>query len=205
MPLPSRQTPSVSGIRSADLIEAGSRPRGACRRQAMSAVCKLAALLVAECRSVRVFQGVGESAPRRKPTASASAPAPRSELPFPGMASSPGPTAETVLVSGHAAEQYQQRVKPGLDLDAARGELERLRAVGEISVRAPGWLNAAKPAPYYLLIGDAVVLPVLPQGEGWVATTCVTQRTLTPTRRDAKAAHKASLGARKRAARRARF
>ena len=43
--------------------------------------------------------------------------------------------------------------------------------------------RAANPAPYYLLIGDAIVLPLLPQGDGWVATTCVTQRTLTPTRR----------------------
>ena len=119
--------------------------------------------------------------------------------------SSVSPTAKTVLVSAHAAEQYQQRVKPGLDLGAARRELERLRAIGEISARAPAWVNAAKPAPYYLLIGDAIVLPLLPQGEGWVATTCVTQRTLTPTRRDAKSTHKASLGARKRAARRARF
>jgi len=121
------------------------------------------------------------------------------------MPGAPTPIADTVLVSAHAAEQYQHRVKPGLDIDAARRELERLRSMAEISPRAPGWLNAAKPAPYYLLIGDAAVLPLLPQGEGWVATTCVTQRTLTPTRRNAKSARKVSLGARKRAARQARF
>jgi len=152
-----------------------------------------------------VRRGRAESAPKLKPTASTGAPAPRSELPFPAMPTAPTPTADTVLVSRHAAEQYQHRVKPGLDIDAARHELERLRAMADVSPRAPGWLNAAKPAPYYLLIGDAVVLPLLPQGEGWVATTCVTQRTLTQKRRDAKSARKASLGARKRAARRARF
>src|SRR5450755_2136833 len=120
------------------------------------------------------------------------------------MFGSRAPIAETVAVSAQAVEQYQHRVKPGLDLAAARGELERLRALGEISAGEPAWLNAATPAPYYLLIGDAIVLPLLPQGEGWVATTCVTQLTLTPTRRSAKSARKASLAARKRAERRAR-
>jgi hypothetical protein len=120
------------------------------------------------------------------------------------MSGTRAPIAETVAVSAHAAEQYQRRVKPGLDLDAARGELDRLRALGEISAQEPAWLNAATPAPYYLLIGDAIVLPLLPQGDGWVATTCVTQRTLTTTRRRAKSARKASLAAHKRAERRAR-
>ena len=43
------------------------------------------------------------------------------------------PTPDTVALSAHATWQYQQRVKPGLDLDAARDELERLRPLGEIS------------------------------------------------------------------------
>ena len=66
-------------------------------------------------------------------------------------------------------------------------------------MQEPAWLDAATPAPYYLLIGDAIVLPLLPQGESWVVTRCVTQRTLTPTRRSARSARKASLAARKRA------
>ena len=122
----------------------------------------------------------------------------------PAVSGSITPIAETVAVSAHATEQYQHRVKPGLDLDAARGERERLRAIGAISAEQPAWLGAANPAPYYLLIGDAIVLPLLPQGDGWVATTCVTQPTLTPTRRSAKSARKASLAAHKRAKRRAR-
>jgi hypothetical protein len=119
------------------------------------------------------------------------------------MSSQP-PTPGIVALSAHAVEQYQQRVKPGLDLDPARGELERLRPLGEISTEPPDWVNAARPAPYYLLLGDAIVLPLAPQAAGWVATTCVTQRTLTPTRRSAKSARNASLAARKRAQRRAR-
>ena len=117
---------------------------------------------------------------------------------------SPAPTPDTVALSAHAVEQYQQRVKPGLDLDAARDELERLRPLGEISTLAPDWVNAARPAPYYLLLSGAIVLPLAPQADGWVATTCVTQRTLTPARRSAKSARKASLAARKRAQRRTR-
>jgi hypothetical protein len=122
------------------------------------------------------------------------------------MTSDPSaPTPLTVRVSTHAIEQYQHRVSPGLDPDAAREELERLREAGEISPVAPGWLHAAKDAPYYLLLGEDVVLPVLRQGNGWIATTCVSQRTLTPTRRAAKSARKKSHLASRRARRRTRF
>ena len=113
--------------------------------------------------------------------------------------------AETVRVRAHVAEPYRHRVKPRRRIDAARAEIERLRAIGEISAREPASLSAANPAPYHLLIGDAIVLPLLPQAHGWVAMTCVTQRTLTPTRREAKTARKASLAARNRAQRRARY
>ena len=112
-------------------------------------------------------------------------------------------TPQTVLVSTHATEQYRHHVRPGLNLDAGRLELERLRRAGEISTTAPVWLNAGKHAPHYLLIGREVALR--PQAGGWIATTCVTQRTLLPTRRPAKSARKMSLGAGHRARRRAWF
>ena len=116
------------------------------------------------------------------------------------------PPAETVLISAHAAEQYRHRFRPGLDPDAARAELERLRATGEISTVAPAWLNAAKPAPHYLLLGDDVVLPVLlRRWGGWIATTCVGRQTLAPTRRAAKSARKKSLLASRRSRRRTRL
>lgn len=109
-----------------------------------------------------------------------------------------------MLISGHAVEQYRYRVKPALDLDAARAELTRLVAVGEITSVEPGWLHAAKPAPFYLLVGDALALPLKPQGGGWIATTCVAQTTYTPTRRAQRTAYKKSKASAKRAARRAR-
>ena len=118
--------------------------------------------------------------------------------------SAPSPSPGQVSVSAHAVEQYRDRVKPGLDPDAARAELEQLRALGRIQTEPPGWVNAARPAAYYLLLGDQIVLPLAPQADAWVATTCVTQRTLTPRRRAAKSARKASLAARKRAQRRTR-
>jgi hypothetical protein len=115
------------------------------------------------------------------------------------------PIPDTVVLSDHAVEQYQRRVKPGLEPGAARDELERLRALGQISAEAPRWVNAARPARYYLLLGDAIVLPLAAQEDAWIATTCVAQRTLTPTRRSAKAARRASRRAGKRARRGARF
>jgi hypothetical protein len=114
------------------------------------------------------------------------------------------PTPKEVTVSAHAVEQYRDRVKPGLDSDAARTELEQLCALGLIQTEAPGWVNPARPAAYYLLLADQIVLPLAPQADTWVATTCVAQRTLTPTRRAAKSARKASLAARKRALRKTR-
>ena len=118
--------------------------------------------------------------------------------------SPPSPSPRKVVVSAHAVEQYRDRVKPGLDSDAARTELEQLSALGLIQTEAPGWVNPARPAAYYLLLGDQIVLPLAPQADAWVATTCVAQRTLTPTRRAAKSARKASLAARKRALRKTR-
>ena len=114
------------------------------------------------------------------------------------------PTPQQVTVSAHAVEQYRERVKPGLDPDAARAELEQLCTLGRIHTEAPGWVNPARPAAYYLLLGDQIVLPLAPQADAWVATTCVAERTLTPARRAAKSARKASLAARKRAQRRTR-
>jgi hypothetical protein len=115
------------------------------------------------------------------------------------------PTPQTVLISAHAAEQYQHRVKPALRVDAAHAELEQLRSMGEITAVEPPWANAAKPARYYLLVSDSVALPLAPQDGQWIATTCVTSTTYTPTRRTQRNAYKASKASRKRAERRARF
>ena len=115
------------------------------------------------------------------------------------------PTAANVQVSAHAAEQYQQRVKPALELDAARAELEQLVKVAQITPSEPPWVHAADPAPFYLLISNALALPLAPQHGGWIATTCITAGTHTPVRRAQRAAYKTSSASAKRAKRRARF
>ena len=119
--------------------------------------------------------------------------------------SHPAPTVGNVQVSAHAAEQYQQRVKPALDLEAARAELEQLVPVAEITATEPGWMHAADPAPFYLVISNALALPLVPQDGGWIATTCVAAGTYTPVRRAQRGAYKASQAAAKRAKRRTRF
>jgi len=106
------------------------------------------------------------------------------------MSSLAAPTAPTVQVSEHAANQYQHRVKPGLEPDTACRELERLAALGNVTASPPAWINAKDPAPYWLALADAIVLPLKPQDGRWIATTCVTQQTLTPARRDAKTTRK---------------
>ena len=115
------------------------------------------------------------------------------------------PAPEAVFISDHAAEQYRERVKPGLEVAAARTELEQLRSVAQITSAEPDWVNAAKHAPYYLTIGDALVLPLARQGDEWIATTCLAANTYTPTRRSQRRAYKASKASRKRAQRRAGF
>ena len=107
------------------------------------------------------------------------------------------------MISDHAVQRYQERVRPGLDEAAARAELERLRAVAAVASDPPGWLHAADQAPWYLLLGDDVVLPLLRQSDGrWVASTCVPKSALTLQRRAAKTARRKSRGARGRARRR---
>ena len=76
------------------------------------------------------------------------------------------PIPQEVRISAHAAEQYRSRVKPALDVDAARAELEQLRLVGELTAVEPAWANAAKPAPFYLVVSDSVALPLARQRHG---------------------------------------
>ena len=117
----------------------------------------------------------------------------------------PAPNVANVRVSGHAAEQYQQRVKPALELDAAREELQQLVAVADITSTEPPWVRAADPAPFYVVVSNALALPLAPQDDGWIATTCVAAGTYTPVRRAQRAAYKTSRASGKRAKRRARF
>jgi hypothetical protein len=118
--------------------------------------------------------------------------------------SPPAPNPEQVTVSAHAVEQYRDRVKPGLDPDGARAELEQLCTLGRIQTEAPGWVNPATPAAYCLLLGEQIVLPLAPPGRRLGRDHLRRAAHPDPPRRAAKSARKASLAARKRAQRRTR-
>jgi hypothetical protein len=79
------------------------------------------------------------------------------------------------LVSEHAVRQYRERVKPALDLDGARADLERvIGAGGEIASSPPRWLDSAHPEALFLVVGGSVALPVARSERGEpVAVSCL--------------------------------
>jgi hypothetical protein len=111
----------------------------------------------------------------------------------------PEPRHDEIDLSEHAVEQYRARIRPGLDHDAARLELGRLGPSGEIRDAPPDWARSGSAKPYYLVIGDALALPLAAQQGRWVTTTCLVQTTLTPRRREER-----NRGRAQRAAKRAR-
>lgn len=86
-----------------------------------------------------------------------------------------GMTVESIILSKHAVERFQERVRPGLTVEAAEEELARLVLFADVVEQAPAWHvnRAAQEAPAYLLIAD-VILPLKPTGGAtFVATTCL--------------------------------
>jgi hypothetical protein len=90
------------------------------------------------------------------------------------------PPKGEVRISDHAVEQYRVRVRD-LEPDQARRELERLRDdVAEFHTEAPLWARDAQIRDLYLVVGDALVLPLAHDHRGrWAATTCLTPGSLT--------------------------
>jgi hypothetical protein len=111
------------------------------------------------------------------------------------------PRHDQIDVTEHAVEQYRERIRPALDLAGARVELARLVPSGEIREQPPDWARSAGGKPYYLVIGDALALPLAPQHGRWVTTTCLVQTTLTPRRREERTRRRAQRAAAKRARR----
>ncbi len=88
----------------------------------------------------------------------------------------------TIELSAHAVERYQQRVRPGLSLEAAEDELARVALVGEITTDPPAWhlRSCAQIAPFYLCVGDVLLTLALHQTQPdvFVATTCLAKGSL---------------------------
>jgi hypothetical protein len=121
------------------------------------------------------------------------------------VASGAIPRLDDIDLSEHAVEQYRERVKPALDSAAARVELGRLVFSGEILMEPPAWSRMAGTKPYYLVIADALALPLALQSGRWVTTTCLVKTTLTERRREERSQHKARRASAKRARRQARW
>jgi hypothetical protein len=76
-----------------------------------------------------------------------------------------------VDLSDHAVVRYHERVRPGLTLDRAGDELERLLAAHGRWAERPDWVSDELPANRWVLLGDGIAFPV----EGDVAVSCVTR------------------------------
>lgn len=82
-------------------------------------------------------------------------------------------TTTTIDLTAHAIERFRDRVRPGIELDAAADELARLVGHAELTPQRPEWLTGF--ALLYLVAGD-VALPLEPalgNPERLVATTCL--------------------------------
>jgi hypothetical protein len=111
-------------------------------------------------------------------------------------------STQTVELTAHAVQRYQQRVRPALSLEAAADELARVALVGEITTEPPTWhlRSCAQVAPYYLSVAD-VLLPLTPhRGRPGllVATTCLVKGSLSPDARRYRTARRRRSAARRR-------
>jgi hypothetical protein len=121
------------------------------------------------------------------------------------MPSAATPRPGEIDLSEHAVEQYRKRARPALDPTPARAELGQLLRSGEIIAEPPAWARSAQTKPFYLVIGDALALPLAAQDGRWVTTTCLVRTTLTARRREERSRQKAARAAAKRARRRTRW
>ena len=86
-----------------------------------------------------------------------------------------GPRRVEVLLSTHAIERFNERVRPGLDYASAAVELARLVLAAELSTEPPTWLAAtqAQRSAMYAVIGD-LVLPLDPSRQDQAALCALT-------------------------------
>ena len=91
-------------------------------------------------------------------------------------------------ISKHCVERWRDRFRPGLDLVAARRELNGVLecAGGEPVDRAPEWSGLKDPDSHtsFLVVGDDLVLVLIELGDRLVAKTCVPRGSITPWERE---------------------
>ena len=113
-----------------------------------------------------------------------------------------------VELSKHCVERWRRRVRPGLDLAAARRELKGVLecAGGEPVDEAPEWSRLALPDSHtsFLVVDDDLVPVLIERGGRLVAKTCVPRGSITPWERLRRRRRKASQGSGGRSGRRPR-
>ncbi len=85
-------------------------------------------------------------------------------------------SATTYPISEHALERFQMRVRPALEVDAARVELQRLIELAEFASEPPAWhaVRTRREADGYLLVGDLLMpLRYLASSGSWLILTCI--------------------------------
>jgi len=82
----------------------------------------------------------------------------------------------TVVLTAHAVERYQQRVKPHLSLEDAAADLQRLIPEGARLLQAPpSWVrNAESYRSDYVALGPDVVFPIERRTRDLSVITCLT-------------------------------
>lgn len=81
------------------------------------------------------------------------------------------------VVTSHAVERYQERVKPTLTRTQANVELRALvEAAGEPTAQAPDWVHRPRRADAYLEVAPGVALTVQATSSGrQMIVTCLTR------------------------------
>jgi hypothetical protein len=81
----------------------------------------------------------------------------------------------TVALTDHAVQRYQERVRPDLDLDAARAELEALTVGAELTTDRP-WPSCrhSRNVAGFVNVGFGAALTLIREGKRFVAVTCLT-------------------------------
>lgn len=80
-----------------------------------------------------------------------------------------------VRVTTHALQRFVERVRPGLSLEAARLEMNRLVTSGHVQTSPPSWYRPGQLAHAYLVLGD-VTWPLLAtsrDGDRLIASTSI--------------------------------
>lgn len=86
----------------------------------------------------------------------------------------------------HSVERYRDRLRPGLTIESAEGELQRIACHARLSREAPEWLcSNRRDAAVFLSIADATFPLVLSSdGSFFVALTCLTRGSISAEARE---------------------